>query len=276
MSELTRKQARILKRQMKKLYGRNYIPVITTDNTLSIGDVLLKKKNGIAYVDSSVFNKESIEFVEGRPVNNNISSSSSVSITTKLEGSSSQSEYFDVNEAGLTVEFDSKNQMFLKVRGIRQQSMKNFVDFRKELLSKFAKGELSSKVYVVRGLVYADKYYLQYSGSNGGSIGFNLDASATLEGEIQADFSFKWKKGVGFSIDGSQGGVLAYRVSAVRLKRHLMPIGIQSNILKGMSESDALDMMSFEDKQKLIIDDALEVVDVTDEVLIHNEEEIIE
>ncbi|WP_299521040.1 hypothetical protein [Winogradskyella sp.] len=275
MGGLTKRQARLLKRQIRKQYGRNYIPVITGDNTLSIGDILLKKRDIVVAIDSSAFSNRNTEFVEGRKTNQNITSSSSVNITTKFKGQAVLPERFDVEEAGLAVDFTSENQMFLKVMGIRQQSIKNFVEFRKELLSKYVKGELSSKVYVVRGLVYADKYYLQYSGSKGGTITFNLDAQvAAGDADINADFSFKWKKEVGFNIDGRTGGVLAYRVSGVRLKRHLIPQEIQTNILSGMAESEALDMVAFEDRQRLFDEDALEIVDLTDEVLLYNEDEM--
>ena len=276
MGELTRRQARILKRQISKLYGRNYIPLTTADNAITIGDILIKKKDIVGAIDSSVFSNKNTQFVEGKKTNKNITSSSSINITTKLKGQELLSEHFNVEEAGISVEFTSENQMFLKVRGVRQQSMKNFVEFRKELLSKYTIGELSSKVYVVRGLVYADKYYLQYSGSKGGKIGFNIGAEiASAEAGINADFSFKWNEDVGYNIDGINGGVLAYRVSGVRLKRHLIPKEVHENILNGMSESDALDMVSFKDREKLLTDDALEIVDLTDEVLMYNEEEMV-
>lgn len=274
MGNLTKKQARLIKNQIAKLYGRNYIPVITADNTLSIGDILLEKKDIVAVIDSSVFNPSNVEFVEGKKANKNIISNSEISLTTKLKGDAILPEYFKINEAGIAVEFSSENQMFLKVMGIRQQSIKNFVEFRKELLNKYVSGELSSKVYVVRGLVYADKYYLQYSGNKGGSIGFKLDTKAnSINAEIDANFSLKWKKEVGYNIDGSNGGVLAYRVSGVRLKRHLMSEKIHQNILNGMSEADALDLVSFNDRKKLLTKDALEIIDLTDEVLLYNEEQ---
>lgn len=275
MSELTRKQARLIKRQISKLYRRNYIPVITSDNTLSIGDILINKKDIVPYIDSSVFNSSNTQFVEGKKVNKNITSDSSINLTTKLEGEAVLSQYFKVNEAGLAVEFSSENQMFLKVMGLRQQSIKNFVAFRKELLSKYVSGELSSKVYVVRGLVYADKYYLQYSGNSGGAITFNIDSEITsADAEINADFSLKWKKEVGYNIDGSNGGVLGYRVSGVRLKRHLLTPEIHENILNGMSEENALDLVSFNGRKELLENDALEIVDLTNEVILYNQEEL--
>lgn len=275
MSELTRKQARLVEKQISKLYGRNYIPLINGNNTLSIGDILLDKKDIVPILDSSVFDKKNIEFVEGGKLNSNITSNSGVNISTKLKGQDILPQHFNINEAGIVVEFSSEDQMLLKVIGIRQQSIKNFVSFRQELLNKFVSGELSSKVYVVRGLVYADKYYLQYSGNNGGSITFNLTAeAASHDAEVNADFSFKWKKEVGYNIDGSNGGVLAYRVSGVRLKRHLIPENIHENILKGMSEADALNLISYNQKKDLFNNDALEIVDLTEEILLSNDEQL--
>ena len=195
MSGITRKQANLLKKQITKLYGRNYIPLRTGDSPLSIGDILMSKHDITPVLDSSVFDKKNIDFVEGNKVSRNITSSSEIDISTKLKGEAVLSENFKLGEAGIMVQFTSKDQMLLKVKGMRQQSIKNFIAFRKELLEKFSKGEVSAKVYIVRGLVYADQYYLQYSGSKGGNIGFNLDAKVNdIAAEAKADFSFKWKK----------------------------------------------------------------------------------
>lgn len=275
MSGLTKKQVKLMKNQISKLYGRNYIPLVTSDNTLSIGDILLSKNDISPIIDSSVFDESLTEFVEGSKVNKNIFSSAGINISTKIKGEAQLSDFFDIEEAGIAVEFTSNNQMFLKVQGIRQQSIKNLIDFRNKLLEMYTKGEVSSKVYIVRGLVYADKYYLQYSGTKNGAVCFNLNADISVaDAEVNADFSFKWKKDVGYHIDAPNGGVLAYQVSGVRLKTHLIPETIQNRILSGMSEADALNMVSFEDRRTLFDNDALEVVDLTDEVLIAQDDEI--
>ena len=275
MSKLSRKQARVIQLEISKLYGRNYIPLITGDSTLSIGDILESKRDISPVIDSSDFSAAGTKFSEGRKENKNITSSVGINMTIKLKGEAVLSEHFKLDEAGIAVNFTSSNQMFLKVQGIRQQSIKNFVTFRNELLKKYTKGEISSKVYVVRGLVYADKFYLQYSGKKGGTIGFNIKADlSAVEAETQADFSLKWKKEVGYNVDGLNGGVLAYRVSGVRLKRHLLPGSVHKNILKGMSEADAMDTIAFNDRVKLLNNDALEIVDLTDEVLLAQGEDI--
>ncbi len=269
MSGITRKQARLIKRQISKLYRRNYIPLTTPDSTLSIGDVLEKKNDILEFIDGSIFDSNNIEFNEGNKINMNIISSSETNISLKLKGESILSELFKVEEAGLSINFSSSNEMLLKAVGLRQQNMKNFADFRKELLSKYVAGELSSKVYVVRGLVYADKFYLQYSGEKGGGIAFNIDTGIKgANAEVDADFSLKWKKNVGFHINGLNGGVLAYRVSGVRLKRHLITQKTNDNILRGVSEADVLSTISFKERKELLKNDMLEVVDLTAEALI--------
>ena len=246
---------------------------MTGDSSLSIGDVLRKRRDISPLIDSSVFSSESTELVEGSKTSQNITSNSEVNLSTKFKGQAVLSEHFKLEEAGLVVDFESKNEMFLKVQGLRQQSIRNFVDFRKELLAKYTRGEISSRVYIVRGLVYADKFYLQFSGSNGGTIGFNLDADMDpINAEVSADFSVKWKKQVGYHVDGSNGGVLAYRVSGVRLRRHLIPESVHKNILTGISEADALEGLPLKEREELVDADALEIVDLTDDFLLDDEE----
>ncbi len=274
MSGLTRRQARLVERQIKKLYGRNYIPLRTGDSTLSIGDILASRKDILPIIDSSVFGPGITAHIEGHKVSKNITSSSAINITSKLHGQAVLSEHFKLEEAGIAVNFTSENQMFLKVKGLRQQSIRNFVEFRKKILDLYTRGEVSSRVYIVRGLLYADKFYLQYSGSKGGTIEFKLNIDAQIvDAEEKADFSLQWKKDVGFHIDGSNGGVLAYRVSGVRLKRHLLPEDIQAKILTGVSEADVLNTLSFKVRKELMDNDALEIVDLTDEVLVDEETE---
>jgi hypothetical protein len=275
MSELTKRQAGLIRRQINKLYGRNYIPLLTTDSTLTIGDILESKHDIMQLVDSSSFSKSSTMITEGEKVNKQITSDSSVNITFKAKGQAVLSEYLKLDEAGIGVEFTSNNQMYLRVIGMRQQSLKNFLDFRNELLNKFLSGEITSKVFVVRGLVYADKLFMQFSGTKGGTVGFSVDAKVeSIKTAIDTDFSCKWTKDVGYNVDAPNGGVLAYRVSGVRLRREFLPENIQKKILKGVSEATALSTLTVTEKQELINMHALDVVDLTDEVLLERNEDI--
>lgn len=271
MSGITKKQARLLRNQIKKIYGRSYIPNLTGSNTISIGDILFDSHDETAAIDSTVFADNLVRYVEGSLIDRNITSNSEVTISTKFKGQNILPGQFNVNEAGIVVGFSSENQMFLKIKGARQRSMTNFIDFRKYILERYTQGDISSKVYIVRGLIYADKYYLQYSGKNGGTIGFNLDAEISgTDADVKADFSFKWKKDVSYGIDANNGGVLGYRISAVRLKRHLIPEEFQVKILNGLKEEDVLNNISFSRKKELFDNDILELVDVTDELILLN------
>jgi hypothetical protein len=158
------------------------------------------------------------------------------------------------------------------VTGIRQVSLKNFYALRNEILKKYINGEISSKVYVVRGLLYADQYYLQYSGSKGGSISFTLKGSIPgTSVDANASFSAVSRRDVGYEIDGSNGGVLGYRVSGIRFNRHMIPLSLQEKILDGMSESDVLDTLSFTERSELIQNNVLEIIDLTDEIVLEQE-----
>lgn len=264
MIGLSKRQAKILKRQIKRIYGRAYIPLRTSTTTITIGDVLLAKKDTSPYVDSSVFNDEVTAHVQGKGVNQNITSSNSMSISFKAAGQVDPSGIFEDVEAGLSVSFSSSNQMFLKVLNMREKTAKNFPLLRDHILAHFRDGSLKSKVYVVRGLVYADKYFLQFGAQKEGSLHFNLDASSsTGSPRVNGDFSAKWSKDVGIDIDGSNGGPLGYRVSSVRLKRHRIPENLLEKILAGMPEEDVIDSLETGERIKLLDADTFEVVDST-------------
>lgn len=269
---LTKKQTRILERTISKIYGRNYIPLTTPDGTFTIGDVLASKNDTVPIIDSSMFPVSSVSFTQGCKMNCNITSSSEVDISLKLKGEAVLSDFFKIDEAGLAVNFNSDNQMFLKVIGLRQQSMTNFIEFRNELLSLYKQGKISARSFAIRGIVYADQYYLQFSGSRGGTIGLSLMGDVKpADIDVDANFSIKWKKEVGFSIDGTEGGVLAYRVSGIRFKRHMMPDAIQKKVLDGISETNLLDKLSISERTGFIKEDALEIVDLTNEVIFSEE-----
>lgn len=261
----------MMSRCIKRLYGRNYLSLITCDSTLSLGDILERKRDICARVDSSVFSPHSTEFVEGKKENRNITSGSKVNLKTKVSGEAILLEHFKLAEAGLAIEFSKSNQMFLKVVGIRQQSLKNFIDFKKEVLEKYTVGDLSPKFFIVSGVVVADKFYLRYSGKNGGTVGLNVKPNLPAgETELSGDFSIKWEKDVGYGVDGASGGVLAYRVSAVRFNREKLPRSIQQEILNGKSEMTILEELSNADRKKVVHDGILDVPDLTEELL--NEE----
>jgi hypothetical protein len=122
----------------------------------------------------------------------------------------------------------------------------------------------------VRGLVIADRYYLVYSGSSGGTVGLTFDGSfdgTVHEASVNAEFAVQWASSVGYSVDFPDGGPLAYRVSSVRCRRHRRPESIQKRILDGASESEALDALTSDERRELVADDALDMSEATFELM---------
>ena len=234
---------------------------------MSIGDILVSRKDTIPYIDGSVLDKDAIQFIDGPGSNQNITSSSSMGLSFKAKGAVDPSGVFQETEAGLSVSFNSSNELFLKVLNMRQRSVKNFLDLRDEILSKFASGDIKAKVFVVRGLVLADRYFLQFGSRKEGSVHLNIKTDlADIASNVEADFDLKWSKDVGYTIDAAQGGVLAYRVSSVRLRRHLIPAPVEERLLAGMTEGDAIDTLSTDERMQLLDQQAFEVVDSTFEL----------
>lgn len=274
MGELTRKQAKLLKRQISKLYNRDYIPLRTSDSTIEVGDVLKNRFDVIPEVDGSVLNVGADDYEDGTKYNNNITSNSDVKVQVKLAGDAHLTELFDIDEAGVKVDFSGKNEMLLKVKGLRQRSLKNVPEVKRRIMERFVKGEISSKVFVVVGVVLADKYYLQYSGKRGGSVAFTIEGDVTgVDVEVDADFKYKMEKDVSYSVDGKNGGVLAYAVSSLRLNKYLLSPDINRRLLDGESEAEIMEAMSEDERKALIDSDAIELSDLSAQFFLNQLEE---
>lgn len=266
MTGISKRQARTLEKQLSRLFGRHYTAVRAVNNTLSIGDILTTRKDNVPHVNGNQFSGSAILSTDGPGINKNIFSSSKMSISTKIKGEMDLRGQFDIDEAGITVSFESENDMFLKVHNLRQRTVDNFPKLKKEILNRFYKDDLKAKVFIVRGVVIADKFYLQYGSNKNGTLGIKLDPKHSITDiEVNADFNIKWSDQVGFSIDGSNGGILGYRVSKVKLKRDKRPSRIQDLILTGISETEAIDNLTLREKQELLDIGAFDIIDATAE-----------
>jgi len=274
MSGITPRQARMLRREIRKLYGRNFIPLLVANAPISIGDILVHPKDFNAVVDSSVFPKDLIQSSEGEKNNTNIVSANAVDLSVKAQGEGKLSEYFDVGEAGMAVTFSSDRQMFLKLQGTCIKTINNFPEFQNYILGKYNDGALNGDIYIVSSIIWADKYFLQFSGTNGGTVVFDLKVQPNqVDFQANADFNFKWSNRVGYSIDGSNGGVLGYQVSAVRLKDPASYDEVATRIRAGMRESDALVFLSDKSRSALVKEDKLEIRNVTSQLILEMEED---
>lgn len=272
MAGVTRLQTRILRRQIRKIYGTNFIPVLVPTAPISIGDILISPKDFNAIVDSSEFPSNLIKSTNGPKNSINIVSSNMTDLSVKARGEGSLSEYFQLGEAGIAVNFKGENEMFLKLNGTSIQTIRNLPEFRNYILKRYVDGSLNAKVYIVNSLIRADKYFLQFSGQQGGTLVLDLKVKPKQTNiQVNSDFNFKWSNRVGYSIDGSNGGVLGYKVSAVRLNGLKSPNKLINHHLM---EADGLSLLSSSHRQKLVETELLEISDVTNELVLEMEDEL--
>ncbi len=224
-------------------------------------------------LDGSEFGVSKENYTVGTKVSRNISSLSGVDIIFNANGSMPGMDFLGEKELGMKITFNAKNQLFLKAKNMHQITLSNINDMRDKVLQAFVEGDLPASTYLVRGIVVAEKYYLVYSGSNGGEVGIKYNDANIRNFHVNSDFSVVWKKSVGYEIDGSEGGTLAYRVSVIRARRHLRPKSIQQKILMGSSEAEALDSLSLKDRKLLQKDGVFDIVDATDELALDLDEE---
>lgn len=265
MGVVTKSQAKLLRKYFKSKYGRNYSALFNSDNPISIGSILRTRNDTVQLVDGAIVFPE-VGTKDGQPTDENYKSASSVSIDFKASGTVDPNQIFETAEAGLNVSIESEKEFALIVRGLRQRSVTNFADLRSAILSRFTRGDLEAKVFVVRGLVVADRYILTFGANKKGNVVVGLSGeidAANVNAELSADLSVKWTKDVGYTVDATEGGVLAYRVSAVRLRRHLQTNAVHGRILDGLTEAEALDSLSVDERGELFDADAFEVVDCT-------------
>jgi hypothetical protein len=268
MKSMSRKCRRALARILTERYGRNFVPLTTGDSTLSVGSIMESAEDTVPLVHGSVMGVKSSDLASGSKENLNLKSSSSILVEFKPKGQATHAGLFKVEEAGLVVRFSREGEVFLKVIGIRQQNLADYLGFQQKVLDRFVDGELSPNMHVVRGVVVADKYLLQCSRKGEGMLALKLEASDKSKGaslSVDADFSIKAARSVDFQVEAPKGGVLAYRASAVRLRREALTRGLNKKILDGVGHAAILAGLSPKDRMSLMSDGALDLADVTDE-----------
>ena len=256
-------------RMLSERYGRSFIPLATGDSTLTVGSILEDVDDTVPLVHGSVMGVKTSDLASGSKENLNLKSSSSILVELKPKGEASHPDLFNIEEAGLVVRFSGEGQVFLKVIGIRQENLEDFLGFQKKVLERFAEGDLSPRMHVVRGVVAADRYLVQCSRKGDGLLALKLDAKdlrPDVSISVDADFSIKTSRSAEFQVDGPQGGILAYRASAVRMKREALTAGMNKRILDGVGESALLEGLSKNDRRSLLRDGAVGLADVTGDI----------
>jgi hypothetical protein len=266
MKSMSRKSRRALGRILSERYGRNFVPLATGDSTLSVGSILESGEDTVPLVHGSVMGVKPSDLASGSKENLNLKSSSSIQIEFKPKGQAAHPGLFKLDEAGLVVTFSREGEVFLKVIGIRQQNLADYLAFQEKVLERFVEGRLSPNMHIVRGVVAADKYLLQCSRKGEGLLALKLEASDKRKGAtltVDADFSIKTSRSLDYQVEAPQGGVLAYRASAVRLRREALTRSMNKKILEGVRQEEILAGLSKRDRNSLVMDGVVALADVT-------------
>jgi hypothetical protein len=266
MSNMSRKSRRALGRLLSERYGRSFVPLATGDSTLSVGSILESGEDTVPLVHGSVMGIKPSDLASGSKENLNLKSSSSIHVELKPKGQATYPDLFKVEEAGLVVRFSREGEVFLKVIGIRQQNLADYLGFEKKVLGRFVEGDLSPNMHIVRGVVVADKYLLQCSRKGDGLLALKLEVSDKRKGaslSVDADFDIKASRSLDYQVEAPQGGVLAYRASAVRLKREALTRSMNKKILEGVRQEEILAGLTKRERRSLMRDGAVALADVT-------------
>ena len=260
MSGISKRQARLLRRQISRMYNQNFIPLTTGDSTLGIGDILSKKKDIHPIKDGSLF--PMIDMVEGKPGNHLILSDSSIGISTEVKAGNPP-----ITEA--TVQFASANQMLLMIKGLRMQNVKDLAGFKQYVLKKYSEAELSSRVFIVSSVLFADQVFLQFSSQKGGKVQLAFQGKTKFAREaLDTSFSVEWRKDVGYDLEFTSGGVLAYQVSRLRLNPENANESYRERILNGEPNEAILDTISLDERSALLKKGAIGLIETTDYAIV--------
>jgi hypothetical protein len=270
MAGLSWLQTRLLSGEIRKIYGRSYLPLRTSESTITMGDVLTRRKDIVPYLDGSLFGDEAIKVTAGEKVDRNIVSSKNVEMSFKAAGTIEPNSLLKEAEAGMTVKFTSQNQLFLKVIGMRQETVMDYPKLHKAVLTRYIEGGLPANTYVVHGLVKADMYLLVFGGKSGGEVGLEFKGKPNTGADlasINVEFGLKWTKSVGYNIDAPNGGPLAYRVSAIRINRCKRNVEFWTLLQKGATEPEILNGLTFKQREVAIEKGEVEFVPISDELI---------
>lgn len=274
MNTISSKEADTVRRQIRRMYHKNFIPVHSQDTTISIGDLLRPKGYENIAVDGENMPPEVMKTSKGKPISRDLVTGSLKSFSTKAEGQSVGPHKLSAAEMGISLSFKKEGQMALLLRQTTRTRLKDFVSFKQHVLESYVKKDISSRVFVVDEVLEAKQFFLQFSGEKGGDLELALDLPAgsySPAAAAQARIKYAWQKDTGFSIDGSSGGVLAYRVSKIKLLRERLPTSYLKKVPVEVADEVLLDGLSGDDRKAIERDHGFGFVDRTTEYLLDQE-----
>ena len=282
---ISRRQAGILRRQIRNLQGRRWIALRQGHGTATLGDIIARRRGNIVLVDGGELPAAVTDNPQvGKKINREISTTSTVTVDFKAAGVAPTDAAFPLTEAeaGITVSFTSKKSMFLKLLGLREEAVRSVPALAAAVAEQYTRAQLGGKVYVVTEILKADSFYLQFGREARTNVtgelvmGFSAPTGGETNPRFDTEFSVKRQKSVGAFVDGLNGGILAYRVKKLRLTRsaEASADALAPQLLSASNGS--LDILPLDERSKLLSEDGFELVDATDEFLLEELEELEE
>jgi len=277
MSLLSRKQGQIIRRQIRRDYQRNFIPVISQEINIGLGDILDRRVNGEVYLDGDQFPKELLVSSSRNRLSKTIKTASETNISTMAEGKTLIGGVVPVGKIGVKFTFSGANEAVMVFRNMSHFRLDRLVDIRDYVIDRFTTKDISSKVFVVSGILSAEQLFVQFSGSKGGEFGLSLDVDpGEFEGDnTQIDTASvlaTYRKNVGFDLSAPNGGVLGYRVNRIRLNDTVVESKFIDALREQYDEEQLLEKISVADRKALASDGGFSFSDDTDGFIIEQDE----
>lgn len=114
--------------------------------------------------------------------------------------------HLDINQAGLSIDFESGLSVFLFLGGTVLETYNNIEDIHKELQALYIKGKFSKRSYFVSHILKAEKAMIFISNGEKGAIEFSMGDNPKLDSNIGSLFkanlemSLVYNQNVGYSL----------------------------------------------------------------------------
>lgn len=275
MNVISSRQAALLRLQIRRLYKTNFITVHSQDTNISIGDIMSSRNNETVVLDGKQIPEEYTRTTVGKKLSRNIVTGNLNSFSTKITGEFVGTYKLGEEETGINLGFSGESQMALLLRSTTRTRLANFIEFKRYVLSRYTEEDLSARAFIVDEVLEAEQFFLQFGGTKGGELGVVFDLPVTKYSpalSAQAKILHTYQKNTGFSIDGREGGVLAYRVSKIKLLRERLKSKFIEKLIDRYDEPDLLDSLSKADRTAIAKDEGFDMVDKTADLIIDHEQ----
>ena len=276
MSFISSNQSRQVRKEIRRIYSKNFIPVHSQDTIIKIGSLLENRQGETVRLDGLEIPAEYTKSVHSKfKTNKNLLSRKIKSASVLLAGEKIGPKKVEEDQTGLKYAFSNSKQMVMLLRGTHRTRLSNFPKFRNYVLENYTSGDLSPKVFVVDEVLESDQFFLQFGAESSGELGIMLDLPSAKYNPMAAEkakITYASQNSIGFSVDGRDGGVLAYRVSSIKLLREKLNSRYLDRMSYERRDADVLEAISVADRKAIAKDEGFAFVDKTDAFLLEHEE----